>query len=305
MATLASPSYPAYVDGTYTITGTFIPNGCTNTAVITVIPDYVKPAILPFGNVYLDCSNNPQVQLPAIVTSSVGMSYTWTASNPATGFTPTNTVAQPSVNLPGDIKVYIKNTGGNGCDNSAIVTVLNGSLTADFTPDPQSGYAPLTVTFINNSTSVNTNSITSIWSFGNGTSSVTAQNTANSLYTTPGTYTVLLIAKKGPCIDSVYKLIRVDVPSKLDIPNVFTPNGDGSNDVFFLKTSNLTDITALIFDRWGNKVYDVTSATGNIAWDGKNQSGKDCAAGTYFYIIKATGKDGQTYDKKGNVSLYR
>jgi flagellar hook assembly protein FlgD len=52
-------------------------------------------------------------------------------------------------------------------------------------------------------------------------------------------------------------------------------------------------------------VFDLTSSTGNIAWDGKNQEGKECAAGTYFYSINATGKDGSTYDKKGTVSLYR
>ncbi|MGZ3901827.1 MAG: T9SS type B sorting domain-containing protein, partial [Bacteroidia bacterium] len=101
------------------------------------------------------------------------------------------------------------------------------------------------------------------------------------------------------------QVIKVDLPSKLEIPNVFTPNGDGSNDLFFLHTTNITSITASIFDRWGNKVYEVTSETGNIAWDGKNQEGKECPSGTYFYIIKSTGKDAKAYDQKGNVSLYR
>ena len=114
-----------------------------------------------------------------------------------------------------------------------------------------------------------------------------------------------MYAIKGTCKDTTVKVITVDIPSKLEIPNVFTPNGDGSNDVFFLKVANLSEISATIFDRWGNKVYEVTSNTGNIAWDGKNQEGKEAAVGTYFYIIKATGKDGQAYDKKGNVSLYR
>jgi gliding motility-associated-like protein len=101
------------------------------------------------------------------------------------------------------------------------------------------------------------------------------------------------------------KIIVVDIPSKLEVPNVFTPNGDGSNDIFFLKASNLTEITALIYDRWGNKVYELTSNTGNIAWDGKNQVGKDVAEGTYFYIITAKGKEGVDYKTKGNLSLYR
>jgi hypothetical protein len=52
-------------------------------------------------------------------------------------------------------------------------------------------------------------------------------------------------------------------------------------------------------------VYELTSETGNFAWDGKNQAGKDCSEGTFFYILKAKGKDGQEYDLRGNVSLYR
>ena len=91
----------------------------------------------------------------------------------------------------------------------------------------------------------------------------------------------------------------------MEIPNVFTPNGDKVNDVFRLIASNLREVTAIIFDRWGNKVYEVTSDTGNFGWDGKNQYGKECAAGVYFYVIKAIGKDGQEYDQKGNVSLFR
>jgi flagellar hook assembly protein FlgD len=52
-------------------------------------------------------------------------------------------------------------------------------------------------------------------------------------------------------------------------------------------------------------MYDVTSNTGNIGWDGKNLSGKEVPVGTYFYILTATGKEGTTYEQKGTVSLYR
>ena len=65
------------------------------------------------------------------------------------------------------------------------------------------------------------------------------------------------------------------------------------------------EITALIHDRWGNKVYETTSNTGNIAWDGKNFQGAECSPGVYFYIIKASGKDGKEYSNKGNVTLMR
>jgi gliding motility-associated-like protein len=188
--------------------------------------------------------------------------------------------------------------------------VINGVLNADFTADQTSGYAPLTVNFTNNSASSSTtsatSSITSVWSFGNGTTRTTTSNIPTSaLFSQPGTYSVTLFTAKGSCADTVIKVIRIDIPSKLEVPNVFTPNGDNSNDIFFLKTANLSEITALIYDRWGNKIYELTTNKGNIAWDGKTQTGNEAPDGTYFYIITAKGKDGQEYNTKGSVSLYR
>ena len=126
-----------------------------------------------------------------------------------------------------------------------------------------------------------------------------------TVYNSPGTYTTMLISKKGSCLDTTYKLIKVELPSKLETPNIFTPNGDGSNDIFLLKTANLGEINVIIFDRWGNKVYEVNSSTGNIAWEGKNLQGKECSTGVYFYVITASGNDAKEYKVKGNVSLFR
>jgi gliding motility-associated-like protein len=201
-------------------------------------------------------------------------------------------------------------TNSNGCSGSTTIRVINGKLNGAFNTDPTDGFAPLNVNFTNLSSSTSsingTSSITSVWSFGNGTTRTTTSNVSTSaLYTQPGTYTVTLYASKGTCLDTATATIRVDIPSKLEVPNVFTPNGDNSNDVFFVKSANLTEITALIYDRWGNKVYELTTDKGNIAWDGKTQSGKEAAEGTYFYVITAKGKDGQSYDTKGTVSLMR
>jgi gliding motility-associated-like protein len=91
----------------------------------------------------------------------------------------------------------------------------------------------------------------------------------------------------------------------MEVPNIFSPNKDGVNDFFRLVASNLAEVSVVIYDRWGNKVYETESATGNFAWDGKNLQGKDCAPGVYFYIINAKGKDDKPYEKKGNVTLVR
>ena len=107
------------------------------------------------------------------------------------------------------------------------------------------------------------------------------------------------------CTGTATTLVVVDLPSLLTIPNIFTPNGDGVNDIFMVQSTNLTEIDCIIFDRWGVKMYDVQSDKGNIAWDGKNLFGKDVPAGTYFYIITATGKDTKTFKQNGSFSLYR
>jgi gliding motility-associated-like protein len=311
----AISQYNAYVAGVYTLTVRNAANGCTATATRQVNDDVVPPIVatntVPF---VLDCSQ-PSVKIfPVVTNSNSTMQYNWFADNPGNqqGITPQFSVGNPTTNVtqPGEYFVNIFNPV-NGCASTATFQVLSGDLTATFVTSPANGTAPLTVNFTNNSASSGTvaptASITSNWSFGNGAPVLTTTSNINvsTIYNNPGTYTVMLIAQKGSCKDSAMQVIMVDIPSKLIVPNVFTPNGDGANDKLRLLTQNLTNIEAVIYDRWGNKVFEMTSASGNIEWDGMNQYGNKAATGTYFYVIKATGKDGKDYEEKGTVSLYR
>jgi gliding motility-associated-like protein len=313
-------SYGAFVAGVYTLTIKDNYNGCLKTGTINVL-DKTQPPVLTNAadQSTIDCASTNASLYSAITGASVGLKY-WYYSYPlGAAFSPT-AASIPNINpyLSGTsattvlvsksgVYEYVVSNTLTGCQASGTFVVSDGDITADFTADNLVGYAPLTVGFTNTSfSSLSSNSITSIWSFGNGSSQTsTTSGGSSATYNAPGTYTVMLYASKGNCLDTVYKVITVEMPSKMEVPNVFTPNGDGSNDVFFLKTANLSDITALIFDRWGNKVYETTSTTGNIGWDGKNFAGKDCAIGVYFYIVKAKGKDSKDYEAKGNVSLYR
>jgi gliding motility-associated-like protein len=269
-----------------------------------------NPFVAPTAT--LDCSPNPNntATVTALVSSTVPVKYVWSnnlgeiktatlAANAGTAFV--------LVNKPGDYRITVTNEK-NGCITISSGKVVLGDLTAAFTSDVESGFAPLEVKFNNNSTSsLNAFSITSVWSFGNSYTATTTSSvlTVSTIYNQPGNYTVTLFTSKGQCIDTAYKVITVELPSKLEVPNVFTPNGDGANDLFFLRIANLTQLKVSIYDRWGNLVYEVENKTGNIEWDGKNQYGKDVAEGTYFYIITASGKDEKTYDTKGTVNLYR
>jgi len=257
------------------------------------------------GDFTLDCGLSNIKVYTTNNGAATNLSYLWLA--PLQASTSSVNSASLTANVPGFYRVMVTDNV-SGCKSVGAVNIVTGHLTAGFSADHTSGFAPLNVVFTNHSnSSLGTESITTVWSFGNGTDVTTnsAGITANAVYSQPGTYTVTAYMNKGVCQDTAVSIIHVDIPSKLEIPNVFTPNGDGVNDVFFLHVANLTEISAMIFDRWGHKVYELSSSTGNIAWDGKNEFGNDAAAGAYFYVIKATGKDRQSYDAKGNVSLYR
>jgi gliding motility-associated-like protein len=301
-------NYVAIIPGTYTLTAKNLNNGCLASGTTIIADNRIYPVVNnpsappPF---ILDCGEKTDT-INAIYTNPTSdWKYQWfvTQGTATTGVLTNSTLI---VNSPGIYRVFVTNNS-NGCSSIGEVSIVNGVLTGLLDANYDSGFAPLNVTLYNNSKSVNSLSITSVWNFGNGTTNITNSSILSQsvTYNQPGTYTVSLFVSKGNCQDIAKKIIKVDIPSKLEVPNVFTPNGDGSNDIFFLSAANLTEITALIFDRWGNKVYELTSNTGNIAWDGKNQTGKDVAEGTYFYVITAKGKDDEAYSTKGNLSLYR
>ncbi len=80
----------------------------------------------------------------------------------------------------------------------------------------------------------------------------------------------------------------IDTPTTIVIPNIITPNGDGANDRFEIKNVEtwLTTRSVQIFNRWGSPVFETTSYDNAVAWEGKDQSGKQLADGVYFYIIE-------------------
>jgi gliding motility-associated-like protein len=92
--------------------------------------------------------------------------------------------------------------------------------------------------------------------------------------------------------------------SKLEMPNAFSPNGDGINDVYKAKDGyqSLVDFHATIFNRWGQKIYDWKDPS--QGWDGK-YNGKDVKQGVYFVLVKATGADGKKYNIRKDVNLLR
>lgn len=92
--------------------------------------------------------------------------------------------------------------------------------------------------------------------------------------------------------------------SKLEMPNAFSPNGDGINDIYRAKNNyqSIVEFDAYIFNRWGQKIYEWHDPAGG--WNGKF-NGKDVKQGVYFVLVKAKGADGRKYNIKKDVNLLR
>lgn len=120
---------------------------------------------------------------------------------------------------------------------------------------------------------------------------------------TAGTYSLTVTDSNG-CHSSDTIAIAGDscLSSVLWIPNIFTPNGDGKNDTFRVGSYNITEFKALIFNRWGELIYEWNDVNGG--WNG-NYKGRQCPDGVYVYLIRAKGIDNALYDKAGHITLIR
>lgn len=176
--------------------------------------------------------------------------------------------------------------------------------TADFDASPLSGFAPLDVTFVNNSDPAETYE----WDFGNGDGvTVTNLDDQNTTYTDEGVFTVTLTVTEGSCVDEATETIDVTLflPLSYDMPNVFTPNNDNSNDAFTLNTVNAKDLELVIFNRWGNIVFE-SNGDVDAAWNGRVQNnGAECNDGTYFYKFTIYGQQDEEIEEHGFVHLVR
>lgn len=86
------------------------------------------------------------------------------------------------------------------------------------------------------------------------------------------------------------------------LPNAFSPNGDGINDILFIRGDFINDCLLRIYDRWGEKVFETTST--DKGWDGTFK-GKDCQQGVYDYYLEVWCLGEKQFFKKGNVTLIR
>lgn len=95
----------------------------------------------------------------------------------------------------------------------------------------------------------------------------------------------------------------IEPPDSLHFPNVFTPNDDGVNDVFYFESNGVTNLTCRIFNRWGKEVAYLEGS--DATWDGKTRLGLDCSAGVYYYLVDYEFQNGNKDNHNGYLTLLR
>ncbi|NOQ71145.1 MAG: T9SS type B sorting domain-containing protein [Crocinitomix sp.] len=113
----------------------------------------------------------------------------------------------------------------------------------------------------------------------------------------------LVALNKNGCTDTVCKVITIFNPKEFLEINVFTPNGDGINDIFTFEfnASSVSEFTCVIVNRWGVVVHEMNAITDG--WDGTDKSGSQCKDGTYFYKYEVGSDDGTNFSGQGTVNI--
>ncbi len=279
------------VGGVYSATVTDATNGCSVVTQYTVINNTTLPNVSAGSNTSIPCGSSSLTLNGSSSTS--GVTFAWTGGGIVSG----SNTPSPIVNAAGIYTLTVTNPT-TGCTSQSTVDISLTVVNAAFIEDFITGFAPLNVNFTNLSTGATAYS----WNFGNGSAVSTATN-PTYIYPNSGVFVVQLIATSGPCSDTAFATINVTDGLTLEIPNVFSPNDDGINDVLTITSTGVKEISLLIFNRWGQKMYEFVGV--KAGWDGVTTNGAKAAVGTYFYFVKATGFDDKEINKNGPVSLFR
>lgn len=275
---------------TYTVTGTL--KGCSDTAIAHV---NVNPVPVITVNNAAVCARQE-----VMLTAAGGTSYVW-----STGGTSATIVVTPSISTSYTVTGTVA-----GCSNTAVAVVtLYGNPVTSFYPNPRELSEDEPRVNLFNSTSGK--NLMYEWNFGdaeNPLNTSTEQNPAH-VYSKPGTYTICLKATDSlhGCVDSICKEIIYRPQWSIYVPNAFTP-GDPSgyelNNTFYAYGTNILKFQMLIFDRWGNQIFESNDLY--KGWDGRVKGKPEIAQeDVYVWKIVCTDVFNKEHQYIGHVTVVK
>ncbi len=285
---------------TYPASGTFTAtliasssNGCSDTISKQVT---VNPLPIAQFSAGLKCEGNevPFTDM-SFISSGTITSWSWTFGDGQSS----------TLQNPGHIyvtsatyQVTLEVTSALGCTDTSVQNIfINPSPNADFSFNPNPAIVLENVQFTDLSTGNGVNDW--LWFFGDG-EGTNIQNPIHN-YSLGGTFNVeLLVTDQLGCKDSTSKLITVALLPVL--PSGFSPNGDGENDLFYIRGGAFQSVNLKVYNHWGELVHEgFTQAEG---WDGTFK-GEDAPVGVYTWTFVVEIANGRIIKGSGDVTLIR
>ncbi|MBK7667883.1 MAG: gliding motility-associated C-terminal domain-containing protein [Sphingobacteriaceae bacterium] len=278
--------------------------GCSSSTVIAVVVNNLpSPSIT--ANVSVGCAP----LCPQFICSNP-TPISLCSFNMDNATTINNDTASHCYSIAGNHTITAGVTDMNGCFNSTTYVInVHPVPVADF------NFAPIRPV-INGENDVyftdashGANVVSWNWYFMNTAQYTSTSQNPHFLYEDPGDYVVALVVNtdKG-CTDTILLPLKVYEDYGIYVPNVFTPNADGLNDVFQAKGFGITKFQMMIYDRWGEKLFETNDI--EKGWDGTKQSKHDVkygvlADGSYTWQIKLTNVFGEAKEFTGHVILMK
>lgn len=235
-------------------------------------------------------------------TSLGGQQFTWDfgdGSPISTSVSPTHLYSNPGI-----YTVRLSATDNATCnpvDDTTVTITVNSSPIAGFQFGPQPPKENTPITFVN----ISTGGVRYKWDFGDGDTLLTTSLTepVNHIYNSSGNFKACLTAyNEFGCANETCNFLEAVVSPLVDIPNAFTPNGDGANDVVRVRGFGIQKMTWRIYNRWGNLVFQ--SVSPSQGWDGTFK-GVLQPQEVYAYILEIQFSDNTQIRKRGDITLLR
>lgn len=268
-------------------------NGCTDTLdrSVTIFP---KPDLNFLGD-SLVCVRNP-TQLLVFGADN----YSWSPTFPLS----CNTCNNPVATVSQTTKFKVIGSNSFGCRDSAFFTlkVRPTSIPEVDIIVNQERCAPAQLNFLGKYKNFDSTCITArdwLWDFGDG--NISTKFNPSHTYTKEGEYFVSVKFNNSDIKFQKVTLLSPDSCLKnLYIPNTFTPNGDGINDILYVRGINIQSVKFRLFNRWGEEIF--TTDNINKGWDGVYK-GQKLTPQVFVYTAEVTFWDGESVHKEGNITL--
>lgn len=233
-------------------------------------------------------------------TSLAGNTFLWDFGN---GNTSSQTNPTQLYTVPGTYTIKLIAIDSSTCniiDSSQFSIIVSSKPTSSFIYSPVPPQTNSPVTFTNNSVGANNFK----WNFGDGDSLlINSLAPVQHTYNASGKFNTCLIAINSfGCSDTSCQEIEARIIPILDVPNAFTPNGDGVNDKMFVRGFGIDQMTWRIYNRWGKQVFYTTNRL--EGWDG-TFNGEIQPIEVYHYVLDVIFTDKTTLQKKGDITLIR